>query len=55
MLQNGWLQLVGYSFDNIAANNYWSGYFDDAAAINAISFKQSSGNVDAVIQMYGVG
>ena len=45
---------VGYAFDNIAANNYWSGYFNTASAINAISFKQSSGNVDAVIQMYGV-
>ena len=45
---------VGYSFDNIAANNYWSGYFDVAAAINAVSFKQSSGNIDAVIQMYGI-
>jgi len=45
---------VVYSFDNIAANNYLSGYFNTTSAINALAFKQSSGNVDAVIQMYGV-
>ena len=31
------------------------GYFNTTAAITAIQFKMSSGNMDAVIKMYGVG
>ena len=31
-----------------------SGYFNDTNDIDAISFKMSSGNMDGVIQMYGI-
>ena len=36
-------------------NGFASGYFNTTAAIDDIQFKMSSGNMDAVIQMYGVG
>jgi hypothetical protein len=32
-----------------------SGYFNTTSAINAVDFKMSSGNMDGVIKMYGVG
>ena len=32
-----------------------SGYFNDTNDIDAIQFKMASGNMDAVIKMYGVG
>ena len=34
---------------------YSAGYFNTTSAINAVSFKMSSGNMDGVIKMYGVG
>ena len=34
---------------------YQAGYFNDTNDIDAIQFKMSSGNMDAVIKMYGVG
>ena len=43
-------QLNDYSQDEFAA-----GYFDNADNIDAIQFKMSSGNMAAVIKMYGVG
>jgi len=33
---------------------YMSGYFENSAAIDEISFKMDSGNFDGVIQMYGI-
>ena len=39
-----------YSFDSYAA-----GYIDVTSAIDEISFKMDSGNMDAVIKLYGVG
>ena len=41
--------------NNYAQNNYVSGYFNTTTAIDDIQFKMSSGNMDAVIKMYGVG
>jgi hypothetical protein len=38
-----------------ATNAFTAGYFNTTAAITAIDFKMSSGNMDAVIKMYGVG
>ena len=35
-------------------NQYQGGYFNTASAINAISFKMSSGNMDGQIKMYGM-
>jgi len=34
---------------------YQAGYFNNANDIDAIQFKMASGNMDAVIKMYGVG
>jgi hypothetical protein len=42
--------------DNAEAfDQYCSGYVNVTGAIDEISFKMSSGNMDAVIKMYGVG
>jgi hypothetical protein len=40
---------------NAVWNSYMSGYFNDTNDIDAIQFKIESGNMDAVIKMYGVG
>ena len=36
------------------SDNFTAGYFNTTAAIDDIQFKMSSGNMDAVIKMYGV-
>jgi len=42
--------------DEYSRVNYTAGYINDATAIDEISFKMSSGNIDAgTIHMYGVG
>ena len=40
--------------DEYTNNTYVGGYFDTTSAINAISFKMSSGNMDGIIKMYGI-
>ena len=40
--------------NNYAQNNYISGYFNTTTALNAISFKMSSGNFDGIIKLYGI-
>ena len=40
--------------NNMANDNFASGYFDTTAAITAIQFKMSAGNMDGTIKMYGV-
>jgi len=44
-----------YQSDNYTVDAYVAGYFNTTAAIDDIQFKMSSGNMDAVIKMYGVG
>ena len=44
-----------YNSGNISRQNYIGGYFNTTAAITALQFKMSTGNMDAVIKMYGVG
>ena len=39
---------------NAAQSLYIGGYFNTTSAINAISFKMSSGNMDGEIKMYGI-
>ena len=39
----------GYS-----VNNFCAGYFNTTSAINAISFKMDSGNMDGKVKMYGL-
>jgi len=36
-------------------NQFAAGYINTTSAIDEVSFKMSSGNMDAVIKMYGVG
>ena len=44
-----------YSYHDYAFTKYYSGYFNTTSAINAISFKFSSGNIDSgTIEMYGI-
>jgi len=40
---------------NLGVNGFIGGYFNNADNIDAVQFKMSSGNMDAVIKMYGVG
>ena len=44
-----------YDEDNRAYDVFAAGYFNTTTAIDDIQFKMSSGNMDAVISMYGVG
>ena len=41
--------------DPSTQNIFTAGYFNDTNDIDAVQFKMSSGNMDAVIKMYGVG
>jgi hypothetical protein len=44
-----------YSHHDYAFTKYYAGYFNTTSAINAISFKFSSGNIDSgTIEMYGI-
>jgi hypothetical protein len=36
-------------------NDHTAGYFNNTDNIDAVQFKMGSGNMDAVIKMYGVG
>ena len=46
---------VGDGSNNGSYDSFAAGYFNTTAAITAIDFKMSSGNMDAVIKLYGVG
>ena len=51
-------RFIGYgvsSGDPIQYDYFAAGYINDTTAIDDIQFKMSSGNMDAVIKMYGVG
>ena len=43
-----------YSSSTASTNQYTAGYINTTAAIDDVSFKMSSGNLDGVIQMYGI-
>jgi hypothetical protein len=45
----------GYYSGDYTMNAFVGGYFNTTDNIDAIDFKMSSGNMDAVISMYGVG
>jgi len=45
----------GYYLNDFSFDYYCGGYINTTSAIDEISFKMSSGNMDAVIKMYGVG
>ena len=42
-------------YHDYAIDEFVGGYINTATAIDDIQFKMSSGNMDAVIKMYGVG
>ena len=42
-------------FGDESIQYYTAGYLNTTSAINAVDFKMSSGNMDGVIKMYGVG
>jgi len=44
----------GYTYHNYNYDAFTAGYFNDTTAIDDVQFKMSSGNMDAVIKMYGV-
>jgi hypothetical protein len=44
-----------YSEANGSYDSFAAGYFNTTAAITAIDFKMTSGNMDGTIKMYGVG
>ena len=44
-----------YGNGDFAPHEFHGGYFNTTSAIDAVQFKMSSGNMDAVIKMYGVG
>tara|TARA_Y100001951_G_scaffold241_1_gene175 strand:- start:676 stop:1209 length:534 start_codon:yes stop_codon:yes gene_type:complete len=44
-----------YLYSNGSAQDFTAGYFNTTSAINAMQFATSSGNMDGVIKMYGVG
>ena len=44
----------GMRRDSSTVHNFVAGYFNTTSAIDAFSFKMSSGNLDGVIQMYGI-
>ena len=53
-VKNFYARVENYSADNKAYDTYTAGYFNTTTALNAISFKMSSGNIDAgKIKMYG--
>ena len=43
-----------YRYVDRTNNSFFCGYFNTTSAINAISFKMSSGNMDGEIKMYGI-
>jgi hypothetical protein len=48
-------RITGNRHNNAAADYYYSGYFNTTAAITAIQFSQSSGNIDfGKIKLYGL-
>ena len=44
-----------YNYHNLTRTGFVAGYINTTSAIDEIQFKMSSGNMDGVIKMYGVG
>ena len=44
-----------YSESNASYDSFIAGYFNTTAAITALNFSMTSGNMDGTIKMYGVG
>jgi hypothetical protein len=48
-------RFVTNRYDDVIGEFFMGGYINTTAAIDEVQFKMSSGNMDAVIKMYGVG
>ena len=54
-VKNFYARFNSYYNEDATIESFVAGYFNDADDdINAIQFKQSSGNIDSVVQMYGI-
>ena len=49
------VQTNGMAYNNYLMDDFCAGYWNTTDDIDAIQFSMSSGNMDAVIKMYGVG
>ena len=47
-------RVVSYQEDSQATDGYCAGYGNTTSAVDAVSFQFTSGNMDGVIQMYGI-
>ena len=47
--------MSNYHSNDVSQDVFVAGYVNTTAAIDDIQFKMSSGNMDGVIKMYGVG
>ena len=54
-IKHFYASIILYNSANKAEQVYVGGYFNDTTAIDDVQFKMSSGNMDSVIKMYGVG
>jgi len=48
------IRALSYDLGDTAVDQYHAGYFNTTSAIDAIQFKQSTGNFDGTIKMYGI-
>ena len=46
---------ANYGSNHSSQDEYCGGYFNTTSDIDAVQFKMTSGNMDAVIKMYGIG
>jgi len=54
-VKHWYLKISNYRKDDMEFNGFAAGYVNSTSDVDAIQFKMSSGNMDAVISMYGVG
>ena len=47
--------LQEYHSSNMSFVTHFGGYVNETSAVDAVSFKMNTGNMDGVIKMYGVG
>ena len=53
-VKNWYCTSQGYHTSDYTINDFTAGYFNTTSALNAISFKMSSGIMDGEIKMYGI-
>ena len=53
-VKNWYAQTIGYAQSDMLQDFFIAGYYNTTTAINAVSFKFSSGNFDGKIKMFGI-